>query len=127
MELQSLIEENKFNNSYKEYATYKLKKYSNVFLQISIYMISMETYTLPLDQKFLMRVWWEKMNAAAFLQIALNKKPEFIHDENIGNLAYLSAYLPVKIRRDEFKHTSTCLILQNKVTSRKRYHLLWLR
>ena len=97
LELQSLIEENKFNNAYKEYATYKLKKYSNVFFtDVNLYDIDGNLYASSRPKVFDEGLVGKKMNAAAFLQIALNKKPEFIHDENIGNLAYLSAYLPVK-------------------------------
>src|SRR3569832_855526 len=36
------------------------------------------------------------MNPEAFLQIAILGKTEFIHDERIGNLDYLSAYIPLK-------------------------------
>jgi two-component system, NtrC family, nitrogen regulation sensor histidine kinase NtrY len=97
LELQSLIEENKLNNAYKEYATYKLKKYSNVFFtDVNLYDLNGNLYASSRPKVFDEGLVSKKMNADAFLQIALNKKQEFIHDENIGSLAYLSAYLPVK-------------------------------
>ena len=38
----------------------------------------------------------KKMNPEAYLQIAILGKTEFIHDERIGKLEYLSAYIPFK-------------------------------
>lgn len=37
----------------------------------------------------------DQMNPAAFWQLKYFKKSEFIHQEEIGNLAYLSAYVPL--------------------------------
>ena len=38
----------------------------------------------------------KKMNPEAFTEIAISKKTEFIHDERIGKLKYLSSYIPFK-------------------------------
>ncbi|CAN5254989.1 HAMP domain-containing sensor histidine kinase [soil metagenome] len=97
LELQGLIEENKLNNSYKEYSTYKLKTFSNVFFtDINLYDANGNLYASSRSKVFDEGLVSKKMNPEAYLQINLNKKSEFIHDENIGNLAYLSDYLPVK-------------------------------
>ncbi|HET6992121.1 MAG TPA: histidine kinase dimerization/phospho-acceptor domain-containing protein, partial [Bacteroidia bacterium] len=97
LELQGLIEENKLNNSYKEYSTYKLKTFSNVFFtDINLYDVNGNLYASSQSKVFDEGLVSKKMNPEAYLQINLNKKSEFIHDENIGNLAYLSDYLPVK-------------------------------
>lgn len=37
----------------------------------------------------------EQINPKAFYQLEVGKKSEFIHQENIGNLNYLSAYVPL--------------------------------
>lgn len=97
LELQELIEENKLNSAFKEYATYKLKKYSNVFFtDINLYDINGNLYASSRPKVFDEGLVSKKMNPEAFLQISIDNKSEFIHDENIGNLAYLSDYLPVK-------------------------------
>ena len=38
----------------------------------------------------------KKMNPEAYLQIAVLGKTEFVHEERIGKLNYLSAYIPFK-------------------------------
>jgi two-component system, NtrC family, nitrogen regulation sensor histidine kinase NtrY len=97
LELQGLLEENKLNNSYKEYSTYKLKKFSNVFFtDINLYDLHGNLYASSRPKVFDEGLVSRKMNPEAYLQISVDKKSEFIHDENIGNLAYLSDYLPVK-------------------------------
>lgn len=37
-----------------------------------------------------------RMNAEAFVKIAINKKSDYIHQERIGKLKYLSAYVPFR-------------------------------
>ena len=37
-----------------------------------------------------------KINTEAYRQLVINKKSEFVHNENIGKLNYLSAYVPFK-------------------------------
>ncbi len=97
LELQGLLEENKLNNSYKEYSTYKLKKFSNIFFtDINLYDLNGNLYASSRPKVFDEGLASRKMNPEAYLQISIDKKSEFIHDENIGNLAYLSDYLPVK-------------------------------
>ncbi len=97
LELQGLLEENKLNNSYKEYSTYKLKTFSNVFFtDINLYDLNGNLYASSRPKVFDEGLASRKMNPEAYLQISIDKKSEFIHDENIGNLAYLSDYLPVK-------------------------------
>lgn len=97
LELQDLLEENKLNNSFKEYTTYKLKKLSNVFFtDINLYDVKGNLYASSRPKVFDEGLASRKMNPEAYLQISLDKKSEFIHDENIGDLAYLSDYLPVK-------------------------------
>ncbi|MCX6310124.1 MAG: HAMP domain-containing sensor histidine kinase [Bacteroidetes bacterium] len=104
LELQALIEENKLNNSYKEYTTYKLKTLSNVFFtEINLYDIEGNLYATSRPKVFDEGLISKKMNPEAYLQISIDKKSEFIHDENIGNLAYLSDYLPVKNKNGQLQ------------------------
>jgi signal transduction histidine kinase len=97
LELQGLLEENKLNNAYKEYSTYKLKTFSNTFFtDINLYDLEGNLYASSRPKVFDEGLVSKKMNPEAFEQISIEKKSEFIHDENIGNLNYLSDYLPVK-------------------------------
>lgn len=97
LELESKLEENKLNAAYKEYATYLLKKFSNVFFtDINLYDVEGNLYASSRPKVFDEGLVSRKMNPEAYERISLDKKSEFIHDENIGDLAYLSAYLPVK-------------------------------
>ncbi len=97
LELQGLLEENKLNNAYKEYTTYKLKTFSNTFFtDINLYDLDGNLYASSLPKVFDEGLVSKKMNPEAYEEISIEKKSEFIHDENIGNLNYLSDYLPVK-------------------------------
>lgn len=97
LELQGLLEENKLNNAYKEYSTYKLKTFSNTFFtDINLYDLDGNLYASSRPKIFDEGLVSRKMNPQAYQEISLDKKSEFIHDENIGNLNYLSDYLPVK-------------------------------
>jgi signal transduction histidine kinase len=83
--------------NYKEYASYILKKYSNVFFtDINLYDLQGNLFASSRSKVFDEGLTSKKMNPEAFLNIGLQQKTEFIHDENIGKLYYLSAYVPVK-------------------------------
>lgn len=97
LEIENKLEDNRLNDSYRDYATYLLKKFSNTFFtDINLYDADGNLYASSRPKVFDEGLVSRKMNPEAYLQISLDKKSEFIHDENIGNLAYLSAYLPVK-------------------------------
>lgn len=83
--------------SYRDYFTIILPKFAHVFVaDINLYDPSGNLYATSQPKVFDEGLASKKMNPEAYLQIGVNHKTEFIHDENIGNLAYLSAYLPVK-------------------------------
>lgn len=103
-EIENKLEDNSLNASYKDYATYLLKKFSNTFFtDINLYDLNGNLYATSRPKVFDEGLVSRKMNPEAYLQINLDRRSEFIHDENIGNLAYLSAYLPVKNRQGELQ------------------------
>lgn len=81
------------------YATYLLAEAANVFgTDVNLYNLQGNLYASSRQKLFDEGLVSRKMNPEAYLQIGINGSLEFIHDENIGNLAYLSAYLPVRNR-----------------------------
>jgi two-component system nitrogen regulation sensor histidine kinase NtrY len=98
MEMESkFIEEKELSDDMSEYISFKLKKFSNVFFtDINLYDTRGNLYASSRPKVFEEGLTSKKMNPEAFLQIAVFEKTEFIHDERIGKLEYLSAYIPFK-------------------------------
>lgn len=98
MEMESkLIEEKELSDDMSEYISFTLKKFSNVFFtDINLYDTKGNLYASSRPKVFDEGLTSKKMNPEAFLQIAVFEKTEFIHDERIGKLEYLSAYIPFK-------------------------------
>jgi two-component system nitrogen regulation sensor histidine kinase NtrY len=92
-----LSSENVFNASLEDYISFVLKKSSSVFFtDINLYDTRGNLYASSRSKIFDEGLTSKKMNPEAFLQIAILGKTEFIHDERIGKLEYLSAYIPYK-------------------------------
>ncbi len=78
-----------------EYSTYVLKKSSNIFFtDINLYDTKGNLYASSRSKIFDKGLTSKKMNPDAYLQMQVLGKREFIHDERIGKLEYLSAYIP---------------------------------
>ena len=85
------------NKGLSEYVSFILKKSSSVFFtDINFYDINGNLYSSSRSKVFDEGLTSKKMNPEAYLQIAILGKSEFIHDERIGKLEYLSAYIPFK-------------------------------
>jgi len=85
------------NPSFKEYSSFLLRKSSNVFFSdINLYDAKGNLSVSSRPKLFDEGLTSKKMDPDAYLQMAINKKPLFIHADRIGKLEYLSAYLPVK-------------------------------
>ena len=85
------------NKNLAEYVSFNLKKSSSIFFtDISFYDAKGNLYASSRSKVFDEGLTSKKMNPEAFLQIAVLGKTEFIHDERIGKLNYLSAYIPFK-------------------------------
>lgn len=92
-----LTSEPTLNKSLTEYVSFILKKSSSVFFaDINFYDPQGNLYASSRSKVFDEGLTSKKMNPEAYLQIAILGKTEFIHDERIGKLEYLSAYIPFK-------------------------------
>ncbi len=98
MEMESkLADEKELSKDITEYITFMLKKLSNVFFtDINLYDKQGNLYASSRPKVFNEGLTSKKMNPEAFLQMAVLSKTEYIHDERIGKLEYLSAYIPFK-------------------------------
>lgn len=98
MEVENrLPAESVLNKDLYEYSSFVLKRLSSVFFtDINLYDPQGNLYTSSRSKVFDEGLTSKKMNPEAYLQIAILGKTEFIHDERIGNLDYLSAYIPLK-------------------------------
>jgi two-component system, NtrC family, nitrogen regulation sensor histidine kinase NtrY len=89
--------ENKLTSNLSEYISFVLKKSSSVFFtDINFYDTRGDLYSSSSSKVFDEGLTSKKMNPEAFLQMAVLGKTEYIHDERIGKLEYLSAYVPFK-------------------------------
>lgn len=87
----------RLNSDMSEYSSFIMKKLSTVFFtDINLYDVHGNLYASSRPKVFDEGLTSKKMNSEAYLQIALLGKTEFIHDERIGKLDYLSAYIPLK-------------------------------
>jgi two-component system, NtrC family, nitrogen regulation sensor histidine kinase NtrY len=77
------------------YMEYLLKKFSRVFVtDINIYDRSGILLASSRPKVFNTGLISEQMNPDAYYAVSVDKKSEFIHQENIGDLGYSSAYQP---------------------------------
>ena len=94
--------ETNLNASLIEYAGYLLKKVSSVFFtDVNVYDLKGTLFASSQPLIFEEGLASKKMNAAAFREMAILQKTQFIHEEKIGELEYLSAYVPFKGRNGE--------------------------
>jgi signal transduction histidine kinase len=92
-----LSAESTLNKGLTEYVSFILKRSSSVFFSdINLYDMHGNLYASSRSKVFDEGLTSKKMNPEAYLQIAVLGKTEFIHDERIGKLEYLSAYIPFK-------------------------------
>lgn len=96
---EKLDAENKLNASLSEYVSFVLKKSSSVFFtDVNLYDTHGNLYASSSSKVFDEGLTSKKMNPEAYLQMAVLGKTEFVHDERIGKLEYLSAYIPFKTK-----------------------------
>ncbi|MFC2137250.1 ATP-binding protein [Bacteroidota bacterium] len=89
--------EQSLNESWTNYLTGLLRKFSNVFYT-DIHLYDFEGYLLASSRPeiFENNLTSHRMNAEAYYHLILNKEARFIHKEDIGKLKYYSAYVPLK-------------------------------
>ena len=94
---ERLANETALTPSLSEYVSFVLKKSSSVFFtDINLYDTHGNLYSSSSSKVFDEGLTSKKMNPEAYLQMSVLGKTEFVHDERIGKLEYLSAYIPFK-------------------------------
>lgn len=98
LEMESRFDDEKeLTKNLSDYITFRLKKLSYIFFaDINLYDSQGNLYASSQPKVFNEGLTSKKMNPEAFLQISILSKSEFVHDERIGKLEYLSAYVPFK-------------------------------
>jgi two-component system, NtrC family, nitrogen regulation sensor histidine kinase NtrY len=87
--------ESELTHEMSYYITGMLIQFSNVFTtDINLYDLSGDLYASSRPEVFQLGLIGEQMNPRAYSGILLNRNARFIHKESIGNLSYLSAYVP---------------------------------
>jgi two-component system, NtrC family, nitrogen regulation sensor histidine kinase NtrY len=99
--LQSLVQERKIDTSWKSYQYNNLNelliRISNVFyIDINLYDPNGNLIATSRPEIFNKGLMGRKMNAEAYSALVNETKAEVVHDEKIGSLKYISAYMPFK-------------------------------
>ncbi len=86
----------KFSDKNQDELDYQLRRWSKVFLaDINLYQSNGILAGTSRTKIYNMGLLSEQMNPKALYELMFNKRSEFIHEENIGSLVYLSGYVPV--------------------------------
>lgn len=86
----------KFSDKNQEELDYQLRRWSKVFLaDINLYQSDGILAGTSRTKIYNMGLLSEQMNPKALYELQFSMRSEFIHEENIGSLVYLSGYVPV--------------------------------
>lgn len=84
------------------YLEYLLQKFSNVFMtDINLYGLTGDLLASSRPEIYNLGLISEQINPRAFRNMSFKKKSVYIHEETIGTLHYLSAYIPLQNNKDE--------------------------
>lgn len=104
-----------------------LMKFSNVFYaDINLFDLNGNLIATSRPEIYEKGLIGHKINPGAFTELAVNKRSQYIHNEKIGQLSYLSGYIPLLnhenkliaylnipyfIRQEELKHEISNLVV----------------
>ncbi|MFH1319046.1 MAG: HAMP domain-containing sensor histidine kinase [Bacteroidota bacterium] len=92
-----LAGEEELTDNLKDFMSYILTKFSYVFFtDINLYDLRGNLLASSRPEIFQEGLIGKKINVDAFYQLAIKGKTEFVHNENIGKLNFLSAYVPFR-------------------------------
>lgn len=92
-----LAGESTFVNLNPEFITNQLIKYSNIFYaDINLYGLNGKLIATSRPEIIERGLISNRMNPMAFDELNQHKKSSYIHEEHIGNMNYLSAYVPFR-------------------------------
>ena len=102
-ELESALgDELKFNNDRTDYTVFLLRKLSSIFTtDANVFDLDGTVYASSQPKLFEEGVMSKKMDPLAFKEMMVKGKTQFVHEENVGSLRYLSAYVPLKGKNGE--------------------------
>jgi signal transduction histidine kinase len=84
------------NQDRNPYLTSRLRRFSNVInADINLYDLKGNLLATSRPEIFEKELLGRKMNYKAYYQLNYQKRSQFIHQENMGELTYLSAYEPI--------------------------------
>jgi nitrogen fixation/metabolism regulation signal transduction histidine kinase len=97
-----LGDENNLTPEMEEYLTYLLVKFSNVFsTDINLFNLNGSLMASSREEMYNKGLVGKQMCAKAHLKLAKNSTGYFVLDESIGEMNYLSAYVPFKNNKNE--------------------------
>jgi two-component system, NtrC family, nitrogen regulation sensor histidine kinase NtrY len=89
--------DNQLSTAKSDDISYALTKQANVFFaDINLFDLDGQLYASSRTKIFEEGLIAKKMNPDAFYHLAIDKTTEYIHEEHIGDLSYLSAYVPMR-------------------------------
>ena len=89
--------EEKLDTAINAYVTAMLVKFSNVFYtDINLYDTSGILFASSRSEVFSKGLKGNRMNPEAYRGLIMNEKAEWVQNEHVGDLEYLSAYIPFK-------------------------------
>jgi signal transduction histidine kinase len=92
----------KLNPELRDYITFYLIKFSNVFYSdINLYNTNGELIATSRQEIFNIGLQGTQMNPEAYNQLSILKNTEYVHEERIGKLNYLSGYIPLYNNKDQ--------------------------
>ncbi len=93
---QKIVNEPILDYEMQEYLQYLLQKFSNVFYSdINLYNLDGQLLATSRPELYQKGLTGRMMNPQAFIELAHERKTEYIHEESIGSLNFTSAYLPI--------------------------------
>lgn len=103
MEMEQKIgSEKKLSPDMAEYLNFLLQTFSNVFYtDINLYGLDGRLLATSRPELYQKGVMGDFMNPLAYRTLAVEGEREFIHDESIGSLDYISAYVPFLNQKNE--------------------------
>lgn len=90
------------NPELRDYITFYLIKFSNVFYSdINLYNTNGELIATSRQEIFNIGLQGTQMNPSAYSQLSILKNTEYVHEERIGKLNYLSGYIPLYNNKEQ--------------------------
>jgi signal transduction histidine kinase len=99
---EKLSNERNLKNFSNEYLNYLLSRLANTFSSdINIFDKSGNLVASSKIQLYQQKLTSTKINTEAYFYLANQEKTEYLHEERIGNLKYLSSYVPLRNKQNK--------------------------